>query len=77
LQASGVEGIVSLVSRVGVDGYVVEVLPAREADTTAPVHPELVSAASDAVRQWRFSPTLLNGVPVEVTVAVSVQFSLR
>ena len=30
----------------------------------------------DAVGQWRFTPTLLNGAPVEVRMAVSVRFSL-
>jgi len=30
----------------------------------------------DAVRQWRFSPTLLNGQPVEVVMTVSVRFNL-
>jgi protein TonB len=30
----------------------------------------------DAVRQWRFEPTLLNGAPVEVVMTVTVNFSL-
>jgi len=33
-------------------------------------------AAVDAVRQWRFDSTLLNGERVEVVITVSVQFSL-
>ncbi|HWR52017.1 MAG TPA: energy transducer TonB, partial [Bryobacteraceae bacterium] len=39
----------------------------------------LVAAAKDAVRQWKFQPTLLNGEPVEVgtTIAVSVCASGR
>jgi hypothetical protein len=28
------------------------------------------------VRQWRFSPTLLNGAPIEVLMNVTVHFSL-
>jgi periplasmic protein TonB len=43
---------------------------------SAQVHPDFVMAAIDAVRQWRFNPTLLNGVPVEVVMTVSVEFSL-
>ncbi len=39
-------------------------------------HPLLVRAALDAVRQWVFQPTLLNGVPVEVSAPVSVTFRL-
>jgi hypothetical protein len=29
------------------------------------------------VRQWRFTPTLLNGVPVEVVMTVTVRFDLE
>ena len=29
-----------------------------------------------AVRQWRFEPTLLNGVPVDVMMTVTVAFRL-
>jgi len=37
----------------------------------------LDQAALDAVRQWLYSPTRLNGVPVPVVMTVSVSFSLR
>jgi TonB family protein len=37
---------------------------------------ELVRAAQDAVRQWRYTPTLLNGVPVLVIMTVTVNFRL-
>jgi protein TonB len=39
-------------------------------------HPLLVPAAMEAVRQWRYRPTLLNGDPVEVVTTVTVKFSL-
>lgn len=39
-------------------------------------HPLLVQAALDAVRQWRYQPTLLNGEPVEVDTEIDVIFSL-
>lgn len=39
-------------------------------------HPLLVQAALDAVRQWRYQPTLLNGDPVEVDTTVTVVFTL-
>src|SRR5277367_691886 len=39
-------------------------------------HPLLVQAAQDAVRQWRYQPTLLNGEPVEVDTEIDVIFSL-
>jgi periplasmic protein TonB len=39
-------------------------------------HPFLVRAALDAVRQWRYRPTLLNGLPVEVETTITVSFVL-
>jgi periplasmic protein TonB len=39
--------------------------------------PLLDRAASDAVRQWRFTPARLNGVAVPVVMTVTVQFSLE
>jgi TonB family protein len=38
--------------------------------------PELAPAAVDAVRQWRYKPTSLNGDPVEVDTTVAVNFAL-
>ena len=35
-------------------------------------HPMLVNAARDAVVQWRYKPTLLNGTPVEVMTPTSL-----
>ncbi len=39
--------------------------------------PLLDGAAVDAVRTWRYTPTLLNGVPVSVLMTVKVTFSLQ
>jgi periplasmic protein TonB len=39
-------------------------------------HPLLVPAALDAVRQWVYLPTLLNGEPVEVLTQIEVHFKL-
>jgi protein TonB len=39
-------------------------------------HPVLVEAAREAVGQWEYRPTLLNGSPVEVVTAVEVNFKL-
>ena len=39
-------------------------------------HPLLVKAALDAVKQWRYRPTLLNGEPVEVLTTIEVNFAL-
>ena len=39
-------------------------------------HPLLIPAAAEAVRQYRYKPTLLNGHPVEVSTQVDVNFVL-
>jgi periplasmic protein TonB len=39
-------------------------------------HPLLVKAAQDAVLQWKYRPTLLNGQPVEVVTDITVNFTL-
>jgi protein TonB len=38
--------------------------------------PLLMKAAMDAIKQWRYKPTMLNGEPVEVDTTISVVFSL-
>ena len=37
-------------------------------------HPVFANAAMDAVREWQFDETLLNCVPVEVRMHVTVSF---
>jgi protein TonB len=39
-------------------------------------HPLLVNAAREAILQWRYRPTLLNGEPVEVITDIIVKFTL-
>jgi len=38
--------------------------------------PQLTKAASDAVKQWKYKPYLLNGEPVEIQTQVTVNFRL-
>jgi TonB family protein len=40
-------------------------------------HPLLAQAALDAVQQWRYQPTLINGDPVEVDTTIDVIFALN
>jgi protein TonB len=40
-------------------------------------HPLLVPSALEAVRQWKYQPTLLNGEPVEVVTQIDVNFTLQ
>jgi protein TonB len=39
-------------------------------------HPLLIPAAIEAVKQWVYQPTLLNGEPVEVQTQIDVNFTL-
>jgi TonB family protein len=71
MRAAGREGQVPIEALIGTDGTVTSVRV-----VSAQVHPDFAIAAVDAVRQWRFTPTLLNGQPVEVVMTVTVNFSL-
>ena len=64
------EGTVILEAVLDTDGSV------REARVLRSV-PLLDAAALEAVQQWRFTPTLLNGEPVPVVMTVTVVFALR
>jgi periplasmic protein TonB len=65
-----VEGRVIIEAVIGVDGHVKDARILRSI-------PLLDRAALDAVQQWRFTPTLLNGVPVPVIITVTVDFKLH
>jgi len=65
-----VEGTVILEAILGADGVVREVRVLRSI-------PLLDEAAVQAVRQWQFTPTLLNGEPVPVVFTVTVVFKLQ
>lgn len=68
--AAGVAGTVTMQAVIGKDG---SVLSARILSG----HPELNVSALDAVRLWKFTPTLLNGVPAVVNATVTVDFEIR
>ena len=70
-KAAGAQGSVVLHTIVSMDGrpLSVEVLNSH-------IDPELARAAVEAVNQWRFQPTLLNGEPVEIDATVTVSFKL-
>jgi protein TonB len=40
-------------------------------------HPFLSQAAIDAVKQWKYRPTMLNGEPVDVITTITVTFTLQ
>lgn len=68
-QSARVQGVVILEVIVGMSGSVENACVLRSI-------PLLDQAAIDAVRQWEFVPTLLNGQPVPVLMTVTVNFTL-
>jgi TonB family protein len=68
-KAARIQGTVILNVRIAQDGTV------AEAELVSG-HPLLAPAALDAVKQWVYAPTLLNGNPVEVLTQVNVNFTL-
>jgi TonB family protein len=69
-QSARVQGVVIIEATVGTDGKVIAARVLRSI-------PMLDQAALDAVRQWEYSPTRLNGKPVPVTMTVTVNFKLK
>jgi protein TonB len=64
-----IQGTVKLAVTIGADGTVQDI-------QTISGHPLLVDPAIDAVKQWVYQPTLLNGNPVSVITEVNVNFTL-
>jgi TonB family protein len=70
LESSGVEGEVVIEGLIGTDGRM------KGMRVIESPHPELESAALDAVGEWEFAPTTLNGRTIETPINVSVGFGL-
>jgi TonB family protein len=68
--ARRVEGTVQLHATIAADGSVENV-----AGLSGP--PPLVLSAANAVRQWRFKPTLLDGKPIETEADIAIVFWLQ
>jgi len=66
---TGIQGVVIIEAKIGADGSIAEAWVVRSI-------PMLDQAALDAVRQWRYTPTLMNGVPVPVICTITVNFTL-
>ena len=64
---AGVAGVVIIETRIGTDGSVEEAHVLRSI-------PLLDQAALDAVKQWQFEPTLMNGQPVPIIMTVTINF---
>jgi TonB family protein len=70
-RTSSVEGTVVLHAVIGMDGK-----PLSLQVMNSQVDPQLARAAIEAVSQWRYAPTLLNGEPIEIDTTISVNFRL-
>jgi len=68
-KAARVQGTVSMQATIGADGKI-------EALQVISGPPQLVQSALDAVKQWVYAPTLLNGNPVEVVTQIDVNYTL-
>ncbi len=68
---AGVQGTVVLHAVIGMDGR-----PLSLRIMNSQVDPDLARSAVEAVSQWRYTPTLLNGEPIEVDTTITVNYSL-
>jgi len=68
LAEAGTGGVFVFAARIGTDGTI------SDLQTTSGTNPDLELAAANAIRQWEFTPTLLNCVAVEVPMKITVSF---
>ena len=69
-KSAHVAGVVIVEATIAGDGKVIDAKVLRSV-------PMLDQAALDAVRQWEYTPTLLNGAPVPVVITVTINFKLQ
>ena len=69
-QSARVQGVVIIEATIGANGKVTDAKVLRSI-------PLLDAAALDAVKQWEYTPTTLNGQPVPVIMTVTVNFTLQ
>lgn len=69
LMNAGIGDRIVLDARIGTDGSVVDI------KVRSSQNPELLKVAMDAVNQWKYTPTLLHGKPVEVEMQVTFDFN--
>jgi len=64
-----IQGVVRLNAIISKEGLIEQL-------TAVSGHPLLIPSALEAVKKWRYKPTLLNGEPVEVVTQIDVNFTL-
>ena len=68
--------VVILEATVAADGTIRDVVSLRPRTADAQTAP-FVQAATEAVRQWQYTPTRLNNTPIPVIMTVTVQFTSK
>ena len=71
LAEAGTGGVLVFAARIGTDGTITDL------QATSSPNPDLELAAATAIRQWEFTPTLLNCVAVEVPMTITVTFTFK
>jgi TonB family protein len=71
-RSAGISGTVVLHAVIGMDGK-----PLSLRIMNSQIDPDLAHSAVEAVNQWRYTPTLLNGEPIEVDTTITVIYSLE
>ena len=71
-RSAGISGTVVLHAVIGMDGK-----PLSLRVKNSQIDPDLARSAVEAVSQWRYTPTLLNGEPIEVDTTIMVNYSLE
>jgi TonB family protein len=70
-KSAGAHGTVNLRAVIGMDG-----VPLSLQVINTDVNPDLARSSIEAVSKWRYSPTLLNGKPIEVDTDITVKYTL-
>lgn len=71
-KSADVQGIVVLHAVIGMDGR-----PLSLRVMNSQIDPALAKSAVEAVSQWRYTPTLLNGEPIEIDTTIQVNYTLN
>jgi TonB family protein len=69
-KAAGVQGTVEIEAVISKDGV------PQEIRVLSSPNDDFSQSALDAVRQWRYRPTLLNGNPVDIVTSITIGFTL-
>ncbi len=68
MQRAGIEGVVQLVMKIGIDGRPIEMT------ASCPERPQLEKLTLDAARRWRFEPGTVNGREIQYWIRMPVEF---